>query len=313
MRIIIVGPGALGCLLAAVVQKGCTAADSVMLLDHDHTRAELLNRRGVLLEYDGDTRSHAVPAGFDPAGAAPADVVFVCVKSYDIDATFDFCAPLLINHPLLLFFQNGIAHLRYRRFAAGPAIFATTTEGSTSLAPGHVRHGGTGTTSLGFLDPPQQDVQQMLEKIIATLRRGGLNARHSEAMLSRIWTKLIINAGINALTAIHDCPNGELLHRPHVHHQMRLAVEEAATLASHLHIEITDAVETTQAVCQSTAANISSMLQDVRRRRKTEIDAINGALVKLAAENGLTLPVNSYLVQRIKEIEGRYALSENTA
>lgn len=317
MRIIIVGPGALGCLLAAILQKGCTAGDSIMLLDHDHGRSRLLNTQGVLLESNGDTRSYNVPVGVDPAGAAPADAVFVCVKSYDVETTLDFCAPLLENRPLLVFLQNGIAHLRVRplhgRADAGDIIFATTTEGSTSLAAGHVRHGGAGRTFLGFLDPPQQDRRTMLETIIAILRRGGLDARHSDAMLSMIWTKLIINAGINALSVIHDCTNGELLRRPRAREQMRLAVEEAARLACHLHIEIGDVLSAAQAVCLGTAGNISSMLQDVRRRRKTEIDAINGALVGLGAQHGLSFPMNSYLVHRIKEIEGRYGFSENRA
>jgi 2-dehydropantoate 2-reductase len=307
MHIVIVGPGALGCLLATLLQRGIAANDTISLLDYNEDRADLLNRRGILYEKDGITSRFSIHAFSDPAAIEQPDALLICVKSYDIDRTLSFCAPLLQKDVLLVFLQNGIAHLQYRRYAQGSAaVFSTTTEGSTNLAPGHVRHAGAGRTFLGFLDTPNAKQCQLLAQLVALFRRGGLETSASDLILEVIWTKLLINVGINALTVVHNCANGELLQKPSIKMQMEQAIGEAVAVARCENIRISTPLENVENVCLATAANISSMLQDVRRERKTEIDAINGAIIAKAQHYTLAAPVNTYLVQRVKEIESRY-------
>ena len=122
-----------------------------------------------------------------------------------------------------------------------------------------------------------------------------------------IWEKLLINVGINALTAIHDCANGDLLNDASRRDTLQAAVREAASVAKARGIRLdSDPVEKTIAVCKATGANFSSMLQDVRRRKPTEIDAINGAIVGFARQLGINVPVNSALTEQIKKIEQSY-------
>ena len=127
-------------------------------------------------------------------------------------------------------------------------------------------------------------------------------------ILHRLWAKLFINVGINALTAIHGCLNGDLLTIPGVAERMQTAVDEAEQVARASGIAVNgDPFTATVEVCRRTAANISSMLQDVRRRRRTEIDAINGTVVRVGQTLGLETPENLRLVQQIRAIEAEYA------
>lgn len=313
MHIVIVGPGALGCLLAALLHKGRKNSEpTVSLLDYDAQRAKLINSRGLIYEKDGQTQNFKVPASCQPKAIKGADVLLICVKSYDVEKTLRFCTPLIGPETLLVFMQNGIAHLQYRSsINHKPSAFATTTEGSTSLGQGHVRHAGAGTTFLGFLDAPNDRDSGRLTSLIDAFKRDGMQAQSTESIREKIWAKLFINIGINALTVIHNCTNGTLLGLPQAREQMRLAIEEAQKVADYEQIEVYRPLQNTEAVCRATSENISSMLQDVRRQRKTEIDAINGAIVDLARDRGIAVPQNISLIEQINTIERRYESDEN--
>ncbi|MGW8287867.1 MAG: ketopantoate reductase family protein, partial [Desulfobulbales bacterium] len=126
------------------------------------------------------------------------------------------------------------------------------------------------------------------------------------------WSKLLVNAGINALTAIHHCPNGKLLESEDTKDMLIAAVREGETVARRLNVAlIDDPLAMTLDVCRKTAQNISSMLQDVNNKRFTEIDSINGVIVTAGKKLGITTPVNAELVQKVKEIEQKYLYLNN--
>jgi 2-dehydropantoate 2-reductase len=310
MHFLLVGPGALGCLLGSVVAKGLgTTGDRLTILDYNRGRSEYLTREGIVYHFGGTSETIPVTAGSDPHSLTGVDVVLLCVKSYDVEASLDFCRPLLDENTLLLFLQNGIGHLEFdSRLGRAAAAFGTTTEGATLLRQGHVRHAGRGVTYLGFPDKPTKHFGLLLEKTQAVLAAGGLLVEVSEHIIARIWAKLFINVGINALTATLGCKNGELLTRAGVDRRMRNAIDEAMQVARAEGIAILDDPHlATRTVCSKTAENISSMLQDVKNRRPTEIDAINGAVADLGRRNGVATPENSLLCRQVKDIEAGYA------
>jgi 2-dehydropantoate 2-reductase len=137
--------------------------------------------------------------------------------------------------------------------------------------------------------------------------QGGLITSITEDIMPRLWVKLFINVGINALTATLGCLNGDLLHLPGIRSRMETAVAEAVTVAKAQDILIQDdPFAATVRVCEKTAKNISSMLQDVRQQRRTEIDAINGAVLKRGLDLGIATPENLRLVDQVKKIEKGY-------
>lgn len=309
MHLLLVGPGALGCLLATVITRGIAASgDRLTLLDHNPDRAALLASRGIHYLRGDEQRTVPIVATSDLRAVNPVDVVVLCVKSYDVATSLASCAPLLRDRTLVLFLQNGIGHLgATSHLGAASAAFGTTTEGATLLGPGQVRHAGSGTTYLGFLGRASSETLTLLERTRTILAAGGLTVHHSAAVLDRIWAKLFVNVGINALTATLGCKNGELLTLPGIKARMARAVEEAKLVAAADGIAIEDdPFQATQAVCQKTAENVSSMLQDVRKRRRTEIDAINGAIVDKGAVHGIATPENARLYAQVKEIEARF-------
>lgn len=310
MHFLLVGPGALGCLLGAVVSKGLAATgDRLTLLDHNRDRAEYLTDEGIVYHLGETRETIAVVAASDPQGLDRIDVVLLCVKSYDVAASLDFCRPLLSDKTLVVFLENGISHLSPgSRLGGATAAFGTTTEGATLLRRGHVRHAGRGITSLGFLEKPADHFAMLLEKTRAVFGAGGLQVEVTDHIIARIWAKLFINVGINALTATLGCKNGDLLTIPGVDVRMQNAVDEAMRIGRAEGIEIMDdPYLATRIVCSKTAENISSMLQDVRNKRRTEIDAINGAVVSLGIRNGIATPENSLLYRQVKELEAGYA------
>ena len=309
MHILLVGPGALGCLLAAMISRTLDKrSDHLAILDHSLERAALLNSQGIVYEADGQQHRTSVPVITDPAASGAADAVVLCVKSHDIARSLRACQPLLVDSTLLLFLQNGIAHLEDKQATGRAAVaYGTTTEGATLIGPGHVRHAGHGVTHLGFHSPIIDTSLNRLGLLADIFRRAGLPTITTDRIIDRLWAKLFINVGINALTAIHDCPNGDLLTLPGARERMRTAIAEAEMVARMQGIRIDgDPFAATQEVCRKTAGNISSMLQDIRRRRRTEIDAINGAVAKAGRVLGLETPENERLLRQVRQIESGY-------
>jgi 2-dehydropantoate 2-reductase len=310
MRIAIAGPGAIGCLFASLLsQKKQSENDSLWLLDHQRERSALLNTQGIVYEADGSQKRFLIPVSAEPRAIIPVDIVLICVKSYNLDACLQFCLPLLSAQTLLVFLQNGIGHLdiqKRMKLATTPA-FASSSEGATLLSPGHVLHAGRGQTHLGFIQKPAELQQQQLTELVLNLREAGLDALLSEDILTQLWAKLFINAGINPLTALYNRSNGQILTTCAARGRLKNIVRETEAVARACGIPIqTDPMQATLRVCKSTARNISSMLQDRRNNRPTEIDAINGAVIKEGKRVGIPTPFNEELVEQIKNMENKY-------
>ena len=306
MRIAVVGPGALGCLFATRLFSAADKHDdSITLIDHRPERAASLNQQGIVLESTAGTETFSIPVLHDLTTIPPVDVLFSCVKSYDLQDSLQFIQPLLKPETLFIFLQNGISHLQYNdagKLGATP-VFATSSEGATALGPGHVRHAGSGHTYLGFLSKQTNQADERLQCLLQRLQKSGISCSTTEDIHARIWAKLFINVGINGLTVLKNCSNGELLDTSSTRDTLKVLVREAKAVACAQGVTIfDDPIEATLAVCKSTASNISSMLQDIRKGRPTEIDAINGAISRIAKEYGIPTPENDALIRKIKEI-----------
>ena len=296
----IVGPGALGCLLAARLQL---AGYAPVLIDYKKDRASLLNEQGITLSCHGQTTQLPVKTEFHGNCSENFDIIVFCVKSYSLDKSISLCKSLIKNSQLALFMQNGISHLNPELEGAA-ACFGSTTEGANLIETGHVVQAGQGNTSLGFLSQASEKKMQLLELFCNSLKNSGIKTEISASIKQVIWQKLLINIGINGLTAIYNCTNGSLLENAEIKARMIKAVEEAEKVAAEYNVNfLKNPQNQVVQVCKNTAENISSMLQDVRGGRKTEIDAINGALLKLAMKKNLSCPENKRIVEQVKAIE----------
>ncbi|HHL35667.1 MAG TPA: 2-dehydropantoate 2-reductase [Desulfobulbaceae bacterium] len=304
MHVVLVGPGALGSMLAVrlapqLEKKG----ETLSLLDHDRQRAHRLAEEGITL-YRNDNRTTIHPIiTTDPTDISGCDVILLCVKSGDAAKALRQAAPLITEDTLIVGMQNGMAHLEKLRRTKGIAVAAVSSAGATLTAPGQVMDGGSGVTRFGLLSKTPS-LSKHLENLVALFNRADLEAEVVPNILPRLWEKLFVNVAINALTAIHKRKNGQLLTSCSIRNTMKKVVSEAMAVARAREIEIfDDPIATAFAVCRRTRNNTSSMLQDVLKQRTTEIAAINGFIVDEGKQLGIDTPVNAELVRRVRKIE----------
>ena len=291
MKIAIVGPGAMGCMFATRLIK---SGVQVTLVDYLPDRAMRLQSNGITLEENGGTQQiqPIVITSIPPN----QDAVIVLVKAHSTERLqFPPDVPILT-------LQNGLGNVEVLCGKVGSArvLAGTTSEGVTLLGEGHVRHTGAGKTYIGSWTSCPVD------KVYEALRQAQFDVEITDAPGQRIWEKTAINAGINPLTALLNVPNGRLVEIPEVRQLMRDLVVEAAKVAAIEGYKFTSSlVETTEEICRQTSANLSSMLQDLRAGKKTEIDALSGEIMRRALNASLPIPRTRVILQLIKGLENR--------
>lgn len=284
-NILILGTGAMATLFAARLAPFA----EVTLLGTWQEGVEALKSRGVtLIESDGSEKTYPVQAETDPKECKETQFALVLVKSWQTERAANQLAQCLSKDGLALTLQNGYGNLEALQSVLGTSrtTLGVTTTGATLLGPGRVRAGGVGSTHVA--DHPS------IDPMVSLLQQAGFEIEVEADLDGLVWGKLIINAGINPLTALLEVPNGALLEDPHARALMGAAAEEAALVAQAYgaRLPFNDPVRQVEDVAKRTAKNHSSMLQDIVRGAPTEIDAINGAIAREGERLGLKVPVN---------------------
>jgi 2-dehydropantoate 2-reductase len=300
-EMLIVGTGALACLFAG---KLAAAGVRVSMLGSWPEGLAALRRDGVtLVQPDGSEASYPVRALDDPAQCGPVKYVLVLVKSWQTERAARQLAGCLAEDGLALTLQNGLGNYEALAEALGAVRVAQgiTISGATLLGPGRVRIAGEGAISLGH--------HARLKPLAGELRQAGFEVETLEDVQSLVWGKLAVNAAINPLTALLGVNNGALLERPSARRLMaELAGEVGAVArARGIRLPYDNPVAAAEQVAHRTAANTSSMLQDVQRGAPTEIEAINGAVVRAGEQVGVPTPVNYAMWQLVRALVEKYS------
>ncbi|MFH2011869.1 MAG: 2-dehydropantoate 2-reductase [Pseudomonadota bacterium] len=304
MKTVIVGPGAMGGLFAFFLSK---TKEEIWLLDKHRERTDKINKNGLIIE--GISGDHRVRLNqtTNPSDIGEADLVIICVKAYDTEKATEDSIPLIGKNTILLTLQNGSGNIETISKIVGKekVIGGTTSQGATVLGSGHIRHAGRGETTIGELDG---SLSSRVKNISNIFNSAGIDTKITDNVEGLIWSKLLINVGINALTAVLRLKNGELVEYSWSREILRMAVEEAMLVVKAKDIQLTydNPVKKVEDVCKATATNVSSMLQDVLRAKKTEIDYINGAIVNESERLIISVPVNKTLTGLVKTIEMSY-------
>jgi len=304
MKIVIVGPGAMGCLFAAFLSK---SKEEVWLLDKNKENAARINEKGITLQGLSGSWQAKPKTTANVQDIGKADLILICVKSFDTKQAVEQIKPLLQENTKIMTLQNGIGNIEIISELAGEdkVIGGITSEGATLIETGKICHAGRGETIIGTMDGKMPVEIRGIREIF---NKAGLQTKLSRDIKGLAWSKLIINAGINALTAITRLPNGKLMEFEGTKRILRDAVTEATRIAKRKRVKLIydDPLAKVEAVCESTSGNISSMLQDVLKKKRTEIDFINGVVVRLGQELGIAVPTNKFLVDLVKTIESSY-------
>jgi 2-dehydropantoate 2-reductase len=302
MKIAIIGSGAMGSLFGGRLSL---AGQDVVLYDVYREHVQAVSSAGLAIEdaATGEVTVARPRASAEPASVAGADVMIIFVKSTSTEAAAAQFAPLAGRETIVLTLQNGLGNEEIIRRHFGPDRTAAgvTSQGATFLGPGRIRHAGRGPTHIGM----GKGKGDRLAGLCAALTAAGFETRIEEDVAGLVWSKLIINVGINALTAILGVSNGKLLDSDEIKAVMADLVAEAAAVARARGITLTyaDPLAVVFDVARRTGANRSSMLQDFDRGRATEIDVMNGAIVREASGLGIPVPVNETVTRLVKSIE----------
>jgi 2-dehydropantoate 2-reductase len=302
-KILVVGPGAMGLLFGGLLAR---AGHEVRLLDRREDRARSLTAQGIVIEQGEQTLTVPVRAVTRAEEAAPAGLIVICVKAYDTGAAARAAAPAAGPDTLVLSLQNGQGNVEALIEVFGPerVLGGTTAQGSNLAGTGRVRHAGQGETVVGEAGGGTERAARVAE----LMSGAGIGAGVTNDLEGLIWSKLTINAAINPLTALLRVKNGALAESEPALAIMRLAVAEVVEVCRRRGTKLAHPApyDKAVAVARATANNISSMLQDVRAQRKTEVNYINGAVVKAAQELGVAAPVNEALTRLIEAVEAAY-------
>ena len=293
------GAGAVGCYYGAML---ALAGHEVRMVGRP-AHVEAMRRGGLRLEMNSRLRSVAVQASTDAVALRGTEIVLFCVKSTDTDGAAAAIAPYLDPAAIVLSLQNGVDNAE--RLAAAlkqPVIPAVVYVATEMAGSGHVMHHGRG--DLVVAKSP------VGERVGAMFRAAGVNVELSDNVAGALWAKLIVNCAYNAISAITQLPYGRLVQGEGVHELMRDVVQECLAVARAARVEVPgDAWQAVQRIAQSMPAQFSSTAQDLGRGKPTEIDHLNGFVVRQGEQLGIATPANRALWALVRLLEKKTEVS----
>ncbi|MDZ4366144.1 MAG: ketopantoate reductase family protein [Afipia sp.] len=290
MKVAVMGAGAVGCYFGAMLARA--GHDVTLIARPQHVEA--IRQHGLMFESRGFNGAIPVQATTEASGVAGADIVLFCVKSVDTESAGQSIAPFLKPNATVLCLQNGVDNAERLqatiRQIAVPAVVYVATE---MAGPGHVKHHGRGELIIGTSPASAEIARQFSDAAIPTAV--------SDNVISELWVKLITNCAYNALSAVAQLPYGAMFKVKGVTDVIESAIDESLAVAHAVGISIpTNVKQAVFALAATMPAQYSSTAQDLARGKLTEIDYLNGYVVRKGKELGIATPTNLALHIMVK-------------
>lgn len=307
MKIAVLGAGALGCAMGSCLSE---AGHEVWLINRRADHVEAMNRNGLTVRINGADRQIAVKAACHAqqiaAQTGTMDLIVVLVKSFHTQEAITSATSLVGPHTVVLSLQNGLGHEDVLAEVVGreKVVAGKTYAGGVMLGAGHIIRGTEGKeTHIGELDG---QVSERVQHIAAVFNAAGLLTHISDNIMGTMWDKLLVNVATGALSGITHLSYGDLYQVPEVKACALAAVKEAIDVAqaSGIRLSVTDPeAPWTKAAVGLPPEFKASMLQSLEKGSVTEVDYVNGAVVRWGLQCGVPTPVNRTLVACLKGIE----------
>ncbi len=311
MKIAIVGAGALGSLFACLLTE---SGQDVTLVERNRKTIRAIRSKGIwLVDPTGAERNVRVPITLSPRLEGPIDVLLLFVKTYDTRAAVNCTNHVVGPETYVGSFQNGVGNMEViaERVAKNRIFCGSLPYSSMQLTDNRIRFsGGSGLLRLAKFDNVNDS--GFLE-IAEAFKRTGFPVEVVKDSEATLWNKLLMNAAANPLSAITGLSCREMLEDQHLQEIMNLAVKEVAAVATAKGLTIDEANDPVRPLfraLQGIGLNKTTMLQDLERRGKTEIDSINGAVIREADRLGLAVPVNRLLFHLVQSLERRTLINQ---
>lgn len=295
MKTAVLGAGAVGCYYGGMLAR---AGREVVLIGRQQ-HVDAMNRDGLYMETKTFQEHVKVTARTDAAGVAGADMVLCCIKSSDTLSAAAEIAPHLAPGAVVLSLQNGYDNAQRMQQALGRPVHPAVVYVATEMAgPGHLRHHGRGELVIGPFEGSAE--------VIAEFACAGVPVDISDNVAGALWAKLIINCVFNGLSAITQLPYGPIAQGEGIAEVMESIVRECLAVATADGVTVPgDIRAAVAAIPHSMATQKSSTAHDVARGRRSEIDHINGYVLRRAAALGLPAPVNRTIHALVRLLEDR--------
>lgn len=300
-NIAVVGAGAVGGYFGGLLAR---AGAGVTMIGRE-AFVETVNKNGLFLDTLQFQENVRVQASTEISAAAGAEIILFCVKTTDNAATAQQLAPLIAPGALVVSLQNGVDNVEQIRAAAKLDVLPAVVYVAASVPePGKIKHVGRGDLTLG----PKNEKTERLE---AMFTRAGIPCRISENIAGDLWTKLLWNCALNAISALGRVKYGEIAASSDARQVVQSLVEEFVAVANAAGVRLVGVEDASAAfagackVATQMSGALSSTAQDMLRGKRTEIDSLNGYIARRGAELGVPTPVNHALYTLIKLIEAR--------
>jgi 2-dehydropantoate 2-reductase len=304
MDIVILGAGAMGCLFGGRLAE---AGHQVVLVDVWPEHLETINRNGLTLETDAGIRNISVSGCRVDQVDRPPELLVLFTKSIHTHQALESAQHLLGLNTWVLTLQNGLGNVEaVETFVPRSRIaVGTTTWPSDLIGPGSVRSHGEGNTRLLAADAR---VTPDLERISSALDQAGLNCMISREVFTTIWEKLAFNAALNSLTAVTGLSVGGVAAATEGRELAHTIAAEVVMVANRKGVQASETavLATIDSALRDHGNHLPSMLQDIRAGRKTEIEAINGAVVREASLLGIAVPTTLSMYRLVKILEQQH-------
>ncbi len=300
VRVAVVGAGAMGSLYGA---KFSAAGNEVLFVDVDTSTVDAINDQGLtIVGPDGSADHFRIPATSDPTGMDPADIILFQIKGFATAAAAKLARPIVGPESVVLTLQNGVGNEETLRvaFPDTPLVIGVSMHSVTVLAPAQRHHTGIGETKLG---PAEEQWYDHADRVAACLRPSGFEVlvKHASDIHVDIYAKWVLSCGALPVTSLTGLDDSSTNRHEDVLAIMDEIIREACALAAaagHL-LDAEERVAYTRSSFR-TAGGKASMLQDIEAGRRTEIDFINGAAVRLADQYGIAAPLNRAMYALVK-------------
>jgi 2-dehydropantoate 2-reductase len=306
MKIAVVGAGAMGAIFGA---RFAQAGHDTHLVDVAVPLVDKINAEGITVVRGDDETVTQVPATTDPASVGPVDLVVFCVKCYHTPSAAEAARPLVDSSTVVASLQNGWGNgdVLAGVFPPEQIVVGVTYNSGTVLDVGRVAHPGVGPTTVGsFTDGGGGGPERLAE----ALTDGGLEATVASPIRPEIWKKLILNAATLPTGALIGMNAGALTAHPEMKQLVSETAREAVAVARALGYDIDEQerIDAIHGLLERAGPARGSMLQDFEAGRRTEIEVINGAVVRAAGDKDVPVPINRAFVALVKGWESQQGL-----
>jgi 2-dehydropantoate 2-reductase len=313
MRIVVMGAGAIGTVTGGFMAK---AGHDVSLVGRQEAMAAIARDGLHITGIWGEHRVTSLRVCSHPdelAGLPPPDLILIVVKSYDTDAAVEAILPLAGPDTLVCSYQNGLGNAERiaARIGWTRTIGARVIFGARVIAPGRVDVTVIANpTALGVYRPetPAARVREMVE----AMENAGMPTVYTDKIATVLWSKVAYNCALNPLSALLDAPYGLLAQSDHTRAIIHDVIEELYAVGHAMGVDLEPRSEREyldlffNRLIPPTAAHYASMREDFLRHRRTEIDALNGAIVRYGGEHGVSCPANTMLTRLVLARETAY-------